>query len=149
MEGLHVLGKAAGVELLRFRDALQGLGDAGIALLPGGSGVLGIEHIPGAVLVQGGTAQQLDGAAGAGGFALLLRGDLAALGLHQPAEDGGVLPVLGGSEAEGVGDHLQGGVLHCQGTAQIMALGVHFAQIGAAEATAGQAVHKGGGAQGL
>ena len=138
-QGACILLEAPGVEQLRFCDAAEGGGDAGIALLPGNAGIGGVE-LAGLVVFTlrncGEDGLRLPGQGN------ILPGGIdarAAVMAQQPVEDGSVLLLLGGGEAEGVGDDVQAGGFHCFSGGKVLPAGLGFALKSAAEAGIGAA----------
>lgn len=140
----QVLQEAPGMELFRFRDAPEGGGNAGIPLLRGDAGGIGVERVPLFVLgLQDGTEDFHRFAGQADGEGVRLGEGLSAVGRQEAAEDIGVLLFLRGGEAERMGDHMQVGVLHAAGSVQIEPLRLRLSHAGALEIAVGLAVHKG------
>ena len=121
-EGFQVLHEPAGMQLICFCHAAEGCGDAGIAFLLGGAGIKGTALVPDGVLIRCCGTKQIDGLARQG-RRFFPRRDIAAAMHQQPFQDGDVLGLLGGSEAEGVGDDMQAVFRQETGCVQIMPVG--------------------------
>lgn len=121
-DGLQVLHEPPGMLPVRLPDAAEGRGDAGLPLLLGDAGISGAAFVPDGVLICRGGAEKVKGLMGQGRH--ILRGsDVAAATGQQPLQDGGVLCLLGGGEAEGVGDDMKAVLIQGAGCVQIKLAG--------------------------
>lgn len=104
-ESFQVLHEPAGMHLICLCHAAEGSGDAGIAFILGSVGIKGTVLVPDGVFIRCGSAQHINGRSRQGRRFLRV-GEITAAMLQQPFQDGDMFCLLGGGEAENVGDDL-------------------------------------------
>lgn len=106
LQRLLVPAEAAGMLMLGFSNAQERPGDPGISFGPGDPGAQGIKALCGGCFAPDQRLQEGRGIGGKGGR-LLVGQRLHAADSQQSAEDGGVLLLLGGGEAQGMDEDVK------------------------------------------
>ena len=127
-----------------FGNALQGAGDAGIPFHLDSINVsfAGLERMTGGL-------QQVDGLRWERDVMAVMWFSRHAVTGEQSCQNGGVFLLLGGSEVEGMGHHMEVGSLHPVGSIQAEKAEIVGCAKSGAQAAAGCAVLEGQAAQGL
>ena len=128
-EGLRILLETTDMECFRLCDTGEGGSDAGVAFGLSGTDSIEITLDDDSFLLDE-RMQEHQRSVGRKGFLLSGGGKSTSLLDKQPMEDDLMLAVLCGGKAQGMGDNVKVGFLHCFSSGQALQSGADFAQTG-------------------